>query len=467
MKSKVATETERLALLRDLKIVGSAPEPHFDAVCRTAAALFGVPVALVSLVEADRLWFKARCGLPAEETPRALSFCAHTIQSDELFVVEDAAADARFADSPLVTGTPPMRFYAGAPLVLRPGLRLGTLCVIDAQPRAFTAQDRARLADLAAMVTAHLRLHHAEQTLRTSEAQFRLLAECATDMIVLADADATRRYVSPAARALLGYAPEELVGTRAVEDVHPEDAEAYRLLMGRMMRGELERGVRQQRLRRKDGRYVWVEATFGVTRDTAGAPTGTVAALRDISERKEAESRIAHLALHDPLTGLPNRLHFRDRLLQELALVQRYGGAFALLCLDLDRFKEVNDRLGHAAGDALLCAVAERIRRTVRTEDTAARIGGDEFVVLQTRTAQVENARALAQRLIATLQAPFDLGEHGPASVGASIGIALAPRDGDDAGALYRLADQALYAAKAAGRGRLRFVPSAGERPES
>ncbi len=438
---------------------GSGAESHLDAMCRTAAALLGLPAALVSRAGAEGHRIEAACGLPAAEAPRAAALCAQVLLGDEVLVVEDAAEDPRVSEAGRGRGSF-LRFFAGVPLILAPGLRLGVLAVLGPTPRRVSPEERARLADLAAIVGAHLRLRHTEAVLRTSEAHFRLLAESASDMIVLADADTTRRYVSPASLPLLGYAPEELVGTRPIDGVHPDDAAGYRALLDRVSRGEADRVVGRQRYRRKDGRFVWVEATFSVMREGGtGLPTGYVAAVRDISERKEAESRIAHLALHDALTGLPNRLLLRDRLQQELALVQRYGGAFALLCLDLDHFKEVNDRFGHAAGDALLCAAAERIRRIIRTEDTAARIGGDEFVILQTRTNQPVNAEAMARRLIEALHAPFALAGFPPLTVGVSIGVAFAPRDSLDGEGLYRLADQALYAAKAAGRGVVRLAP--------
>jgi GAF domain-containing protein len=163
-------ERDRLEALRALCLIGTAPEPHFDAVCRTAQALFGVPVCLISLVEEHEQWFKARCGLDLSGTSRAVSFCAHAILSDAVFVVPDATRDARFSDNPLVTGPPGIRFYAGAPLILRPGIRVGTLCLIDTRPRDLSAAEAGRLEDLAQVVVAHLRLH---ESLRTGEAMAR------------------------------------------------------------------------------------------------------------------------------------------------------------------------------------------------------------------------------------------------------------------------------------------------------
>jgi PAS domain S-box-containing protein len=152
-------ETARLADLRRLAIVDTPPQPHFDAVCRLACDLFAVPIATIGFVEADRQWFKASCGLASEGSSRADAFCAHTILSDTPFIVPDAAADPRFAENPLVRAEPHIRFYAGVPLALRPGLRIGTLCLIDTVPRAVSPEQVERLRDLGAIVVAHLRLH--------------------------------------------------------------------------------------------------------------------------------------------------------------------------------------------------------------------------------------------------------------------------------------------------------------------
>ncbi|MBB4200579.1 diguanylate cyclase (GGDEF)-like protein/PAS domain S-box-containing protein [Rhodoblastus sphagnicola] len=175
----------------------------------------------------------------------------------------------------------------------------------------------------------------------------------------------------------------------------------------------------------------------------------------DVTERHEAEARIAHLAHHDGLTGLPNRTLFRERLEAELARAHR-GRGFAVLLIDLDRFKDVNDTLGHPVGDALLREVAARLKAELRDTDTLARLGGDEFVIVEADTDEPHNATALAQRIIAAIERPFDLEGH-QVCVGASVGIAVAPSDGLDPDALVKAADMALYRAKADGRGCLRF----------
>ena len=177
-----------------------------------------------------------------------------------------------------------------------------------------------------------------------------------------------------------------------------------------------------------------------------------IMALRDIRERRAAEARIRFLAQHDPLTGLPNRATFHDTMKRHLALSKRDGVPLAIFCIDLDRFKSVNDALGHRAGDLLLRKAAERIRANIREIDTVARIGGDEFVLLQTGAIQPESSASLATRLISELSHAFELDGH-RITVGASIGIAMAPQDSIDADTLMQDADIALYRAKANGGG--------------
>ena len=183
---------------------------------------------------------------------------------------------------------------------------------------------------------------------------------------------------------------------------------------------------------------------------------GAVRTYTDVTERKSAELRILHTARHDPLTELPNRLLFRERLHDALAASQRSNGPFAVLWVDLDRFKAVNDALGHAVGDGLLVSVAERIRSVLRQGDVVARLGGDEFAILQLASEQPLAASRLAERLIAELSRPFEVQEH-DLHVGASVGVAVWPSDGTDADGLLKNADLALYRAKADGRGVFRF----------
>ena len=186
---------------------------------------------------------------------------------------------------------------------------------------------------------------------------------------------------------------------------------------------------------------------------------GWVATHEDVTERNKVEEQIRHMARHDALTGLSNRTALGDEMETALARVH-HGAMIAVMCLDLDHFKEVNDTLGHPVGDKLLCAVTERLRTVVRSNDTVARMGGDEFVVLQTNLASQEDAVSLARRLHASIDSPFDLDGH-RIIVSTSIGVAIAPRDGTTSEELLRNADLALYAAKADGRSTYRLFEPA------
>jgi diguanylate cyclase (GGDEF)-like protein/PAS domain S-box-containing protein len=210
----------------------------------------------------------------------------------------------------------------------------------------------------------------------------------------------------------------------------------------------------------REGRERTLLTTKVPVRDEAGAVARVVRVSLDITERKAAEERVRHLAHHDPLTDLPNRAFLNDVLERALARAARHGRGLALMLVDLDRFKEINDTLGHPVGDALLVEVARRMTRCLRRGDTLARMGGDEFAVLQEDLESSEEATALAQRILDELADPFVLGSHTVVS-GASIGIAIAPYDGNDVAELARHADLALYKAKGEGRNRARLFEPA------
>jgi diguanylate cyclase (GGDEF)-like protein/PAS domain S-box-containing protein len=223
------------------------------------------------------------------------------------------------------------------------------------------------------------------------------------------------------------------------------DPEQYRL---ELLRGLAQGHVTSLIVKTAQGREVLVK-------NSPMASGGWVAVHEDITERRRAEAQIAHLAHYDALTGLCNRSRFQEELAQVEMRVKR-GECFAVFCLDLDRFKEVNDSLGHPVGDLLLKAVASRLRDCVRESDLVARLGGDEFAILQTGACLPTEATALASRLIESISVPYELASH-QVAVGVSVGIALAPDDGLDPNALLRSADMALYRAKADGRNLYRF----------
>ncbi|GGK55241.1 EAL domain-containing protein [Salinarimonas ramus] len=855
-------EHERLRALRQLSVLDTPPETAFDALCRTACRLFAVPIALVSLVDADRQWFKAKCGLEVDETSRELAFCDRAIACPDGLVVEDARLDPRFQDNPLVTGEPRIVFYAGAPIRLEDGCAVGTVCVIDTKPRAFGSEERAALTDLAgavaALLIAHrervlmeevhrkrrhdaeviarqntaLRAHQAlihatlgqmdqglvaldregrvavyntraleilalaratmdekpvldvvidaalagdsaparagaaspssigdhgdrvradgqiievravpldgggelrtyadvtarrraERELERREAYYRALAEGLPHLVWVTDRTGRMLYMNAAARRYFGedgssaverlarYHPDdrETLGAlkkhalatdetirwsarlvqpdlsfrwhqltssparsdgegsssewlhtaldidefvrdrealeektsllhlamrgaragsfiwdvdaktaelsdeslllcgfdlerissrvteaefrsrlhggdwrtiaaaarRALEDdgvydvefrIAGADGERWIHALGRLVRddggtrivglnmdvterkraeaeirrredalrtsesrlalaleasrgglwdwdlardeilvddgwhrmlgtpsagsrlsradetrtvhaedralrdellhahlgGETPHYAAEYRVRAADGRWIWVHDRARIVAWTErGAPARMIGFRVEITRLKEAEQEARRRALEDPLTGLANRRAFMDALTRRLSEIDRHGGQTALLLLDLDRFKAVNDTMGHPAGDALLRSVAERVSAVLRREDLLARLGGDEFAILQIGPGQPNGARLLAERIVTSLGEPFLVGDR-RISIGSSLGIALAPGDAASAETLFARADLALYRAKENGRNGYRFFEAA------
>ncbi|MGH8569792.1 MAG: diguanylate cyclase domain-containing protein, partial [Gammaproteobacteria bacterium] len=232
--------------------------------------------------------------------------------------------------------------------------------------------------------------------------------------------------------------------TSWTERVHPDDLERVMDGVFATIKGQENAWSDEYRFHRGDGSYAEVQDRGFIIRDGQGRAVRMVGAMLDITERKLAEARIEALAYHDPLTGLPNRALLLDRLTQTLARAEREDLSSAVLFLDLDRFKAINDSLGHAVGDELLRQTAERLRTAIRKEDTVARIGGDEFVILIAQIGDAENAAGIASKVLAALRVPFIIYEH-ELSVMASCGIAISPADGTEAPMLLPHADTALY----------------------
>ncbi len=283
---------------------------------------------------------------------------------------------------------------------------------------------------------------------RKSEARFGWLVMNSSDLIMAVDASRRIDYVSPSVERLLGSDDGRLLGARLTDLAHPEDAGAIEGLLDRAARSPGERVSVEWRLRQGDGTWLPVEtvATSGVL---DGDAPGVVLNTRDLQERKALEQKLTFQAFHDPLTRLANRSLFRERV--EHALERRQSGDAAVLFIDLDNFKTINDSLGHAAGDHVLVETAHRLRSTLRAEDTAARLGGDEFAVLL-EDADVTTSARIAERIRSTLGVPFwVMGQE--VYISASIGIATR-EPGDTTTELLRNADVAMYTAKTKGKAR-------------
>ncbi len=333
-------EARRLQALHSARLLDSPEQEAFADIVRLATSVADAPIALLSLVDADRQWFLAGQGLAVRETSRSVAFCAHTILSHEMMEIPDARLDPRFADNPLVRGAPGAVFYAGMPLVLPSGEALGTLEVIDRRPRTLTPQQRQALKTLACAACSEIELRR------------------------------------------------------------------------RVLELEME-----------------------------------------IIRRREAENHMAHLATRDPLTALPNRTALHDRLEQSVLAMARHGRQLAVLFVDLDRFKLINDTLGHAVGDHALIHAAKRLSGVLRASDTVARLGGDEFAVILPELDDGAQAMQVAGKIVDALGVPEEIRGH-RLHLGCSVGVAVFPEHGASGEELVRHADLAMYQAKQAGGSR-------------
>ncbi|WP_414752362.1 putative bifunctional diguanylate cyclase/phosphodiesterase [Anabaena sp. CCY 9910] len=293
--------------------------------------------------------------------------------------------------------------------------------------------------------------NQAEAALRESEAKFRSLIQNSSDIIGIFESDGTIRYESPSVERILGYKPEELVGKNAFDFIHPDDiagsSESFNYLIQNLGATVLV----ESRFRRKDGSWCFLEST-GSNLLAEPSVKGIVINSRDITDRKLAEERLVHDALHDVLTGLPNRVLFIDRLRRAVEYAKRYSDhLFAVLFLDLDRFKFINDSLGHTIGDQLLVIIAQRLIECLRPTDIAARFGGDEFIILLEGIQDISDTVRVVERIQEKLLVPVDLSGHEIFTT-ASIGISLSATGYEQPEDLLRNADIAMYRAKARGK---------------
>jgi len=295
----------------------------------------------------------------------------------------------------------------------------------------------------------------AEEAMKASEEYFRSLIEKSSDVILVLNSQVEVSYASPSVTRVMGYKPEDIQGLNGLTFVHaddlPETAESFK----RSLEGTNEDVPIEFRGRHADGEYRVLEAMSRRIVDATGEPS-VVVNFRDISEKKRAEEKIRFMAYHDALTGLPNRDLLQDRMDLAISQARRAEEELAVIYVDLDRFKNVNDAIGHSGGDELLTEIASRLSHCTRDGDTLARIGGDEFVVLVPRIATVQDAAEVARHILEALRRPVIL--HGEEfRTTASIGLAVFPEDGHDAATLIRNADVAMYRAKEKGRDNMQM----------
>jgi len=726
-------EVNRLELLKSLKILDSLPEQSFDELTSLASEICKTPIAIITLLDETRQWFKSKVGLTATETPRDISFCGHAILGDGIFEIPNALNDDRFNDNPLVTGDPNIRFYAGIPLISSNNYALGTLCVIDRKARELSVEQRNALKklgnlvetlidtriqsrkleemsvalfdkttflntllssagasiistdlnglitsfnrgaenmlgykaeeliglkspaifhdanemhqranelsrilnkpietsfyvfisqalqrksetrewtyirkdgtslpvsltvtpmydnmdalfgylgiahdislrkqaeqatnymadilertgelakvggwelDIASMQIKHwstevFRIHeldppqlpsveqaisfyppesrreleatieHAIQTgkpwdmelplttakghhiwvrtqgsvvmrdgkavsligafqditaqktvanaLKARENSFNDIIEYAPIGMAIVSLEGRFTRVNQALCNIVGYSSEELMQLTFQEITFPDDLEADLERLSQLIEDKINTYQIEKRYIHKDKRIVWVQLSVSISRDEDRTPKYLIAQIEDITERKYQHEEAEQFAYHDALTNLPNRRMLLSRLHQALMQNERFDRAMALLFLDLDHFKNINDSLGHDVGDLLLKEVANRLLKCVRSIDTVSRHGGDEFVIILSEISHVEDAELVAQKIIASFKQPILANGH-EINMSTSIGIAVSvhekPTKADE---LMKHADKAMYEAKGAGRNRYCF----------
>ena len=353
------------------------------------------------------------------------ALCARVLETGERVVADEGAV--AFAGVPLSSG--------------------GVLAVLADAPRAWSPGELAALADVAALaaLAGGPQERRAEAELQRVEQQLRTVVASAPMALGLLDADGTYRLAEGLSIVQMGLRPEQVVGRsfrRLWRDAPHVVAALERALTGEAFSEEVE----------VNGRTF--DLSFAPLLDADGRLDAVISVAVDISARRRSERQLEHLAYHDALTGLPNRSHLQERLSQVLGDRRADGGTAALLFLDIDQFKVVNDTLGHAAGDELLCEIGRRLQGAVRRSDLVARHGGDEFIVLLDDLGgdPVAAAEEVARKLLDALARDFS-SAGGGFDVGASIGISTYPRDGEYGEELLRKADTAMYAAKRGGRG--------------
>lgn len=502
-------EKRRLAALDRLNILDTPPEERFERLTRIARQYYQVKIALFTIVDNERQWFKSRQGLDTPETPRSVAFCDYAIQQDKVLLVEDATKDPRFSKNPLVSGEPFIRFYAGMPVREPSGFKIGTLCIIDDKPRQLNEVDLDVLRNLASIVedeleraylaatdhdyvhVSHLSraIHRAQNVFLTSDNERAAFEQMLSDLLALTGSqfgfigEVLRRqdqtpYLKIGAITNIAWSPETQALYQEVERRGLIFDRLDNLLGEPMVTGEvivsndLEADPRRGGLpsghpsisayigipvlsgdkqigliglaNRLDGYTARLAEELEPLLQTVG---NLIERKRLYQEKREHQKSLEQAANYDALTGLPNRRRLTALFEQELFEAKQRKGLLSVCFIDLDGFKEINDQHGHSVGDAVLKSVAQRLLSSVRSHDIVARLGGDEFVAI---LRDVNDARVYA-RLLEAIRQPISY-RHYVLNLSGSMGVTVYPDDDADADLLIRHADQAMYAAKEAGK---------------
>ncbi|HZW12631.1 MAG TPA: EAL domain-containing protein [Noviherbaspirillum sp.] len=441
-------------------------EKLLEEICHVAVELGGFPLARIALLDQRTgTWeWIARCGQDAKlpDSDDSIQACFSNNFGMHVGPILKVCTSA-VHDTPQWSAICPQALASGFEshvfLQLRvQGKLAGIFSLYAREADFFDAAQLRLLEEMTEDVSFALENLEREENRKRTENNLRKLSravEQSASAVLITDRNGIIEYVNPWFTKITGYTADEVIGkTPSIlksGDTHPETYKRMwdTLLSGKEWTGELHNT-------KKNGDSYWCLEVISPLKDDAGNITHFVSVTEDISERKQTEQTIRHLAFHDPLTGLPNRRLFNDRLHQAAAMRHRRDNSFALMLLDLDRFKTVNDTLGHDIGDALLKAVAARLLSSTRQGDTLARMGGDEFALIALEISQPEDLARMAEKLISILKEPFLLYGH-ELYITTSIGVTLYPNDAADAEALIKNADIALYRAKDLGRNNFQF----------
>ena len=464
-------EKDESAMLNELvryQIHSLEPDTFLDDFTQLAADVSGAPVALLSVVKPDRVEHLSRFGKASAPAIEDHLIYSASLER-KLFVVSDTLADARFKEKMPAEGEQVIRFYAGMPLATPEGHAIGVLSVIDHKPRRLNKTQVRAFASLTDAIMSRLELRRkrieleqavaerdkAFESLTASEERCSMLLRGASDGLWDWDLETNKMQFCAGWKAMLGYGEQGLQHRpdEWFNRVHPEDIERVQSEIMSHLLGITPQFQCEHRVRRNDGAYRWMLSRGLAVMDSNRHVYRMTGSLTDVTEQKQAEKNLLHNAFHDALTALPNRVLFLERLTNSLAKVKAGNGySFGVLFLDLDRFKVVNDSLGHQIGDQLLIATARRLESCLRPGDIVARLGGDEFAVVLEHVRHVSDAIQAAERIREHLAMPFNLSGH-EVFISASIGIALNQTASEEPDEILRNADTAMYRAKDHGRG--------------
>ncbi len=455
--------SERLSLIvetqRDIAEAGHDLEAVMQLVAERSQALTGADGAMVNLIEGDVLHTRAVSGIGVgaanARRPLSSSVAKYAIETGRPLLIEDALTDPRINQD--MRGRVGDKSLICVPL-FGSGKVIGTINVMSRSERHVLREEHRETMEMISVVLSAAVSQAAEFEARRGQAEalarLRTLFEGVSIGILRLGRDGRAVEVNPALEQMLGYSAAEFGGLSLFDYVHPVQAQRAEVLFDELMEGRREPFQTEAQLVRRDGELVWGQVSAALECDTNGAPAFVVAMIENITNRKSAEAELIRQArlserqaLHDPLTDLPNRLLFGDRIERAIIQAERGGTRLGVVMMDLDRFKEVNDSLGHTAGDELLTEVGQRLRGALRASDTAARLGGDEFGLLLPDLPERDGVAPVIERIRAAFERPISVQEL-PLAIEVSIGIAVFPDHGRSAELLIQRADMAMYDAK-------------------